>query len=130
MDNYLEDAARKYGVFISDLRCDSALRTQVLLELTVEAEKYSLDTANEAVSYLENCQITFSDFEEMKNHIFNFLKIGKDNFVVGFVDDGVLVRDEEGCISMVICEPESHPIGTTIEDVKDTIPFGEGINAI
>lgn len=72
--DYLEDAAQKYGVFISDLKY-TELRTQVLLELTVEAEKYSREALTEAVSYLEGKNVKFKDLKEMKIRFFDFSEL-------------------------------------------------------
>lgn len=122
--DYLEDAAQKYGVFISDLKY-TELRTQVLLKLTVEAEKYSREALTEAVSYLEGKNVKFKDLKEMKNQIFRFLGVGKDNLVVGTLDCGDLVEDEENRKYLILCEPGTHPVGTTVETLEHAVYLGE-----
>ena len=122
--DYLEDAEEKYGVFISDLKY-TELRTQVLLELTVEAEKYSREALTEAVSYLEGKNVKFKDLKEMKNQIFRFLGVGKDNLVVGTLDCGDLVEDEENRKYLILCEPGTHPVGTTVETLEHAVYLGE-----
>ena len=122
--DYLGDAAQKCGVFISDLKY-TELRTQVLLELTVEAEKYSREALTEAVSYLEGKNVKFKDLKEMKNQIFRFLGVGKDNLVVGTLDCGDLVEDEENRKYLILCEPGTHPVGTTVETLEHAVYLGE-----
>lgn len=74
MGDYLEEIAKKYGVFISDLKYSEDLREQALLELTIRAEEYPLDILNEAVGYLENNRVTCKTVEEIKKQIFLILE--------------------------------------------------------
>ncbi len=125
MANYLDDTAERYGVFVSDLRCSPLLREQVLLELTVTSDKYSVESLTEAVSYLEGKKVFFKNREEMRRQIFRYLKIGKDNFVIGSSDCGDLVLDEKNHVYLLLGEPGSHPIGTTVERMEDAVYLGE-----
>lgn len=125
MGDYLEEIAKKYGVFISDLKYSEDLREQALLELTIRAEEYPLDILNEAVGYLENNRVTCKTVEEIKKQIFSYLGIEKDNLVIGNSDCGDLIQDEKNRVYLILCEPGSHPIGTTVQNLNDAIYLGD-----
>lgn len=130
MKGYLETAAQKYGVFISDFRYMEALKEKALLDLTQQAEHYSLQEVNEAAGYLENRKLNLQSVEEVRRQIFRFLGIGMDNVVIGSSDCGDLVRDERDGVYLVLCEPGTHPIGTSLEDLGDAVYLGEDRNDI
>ena len=117
--------AKKYGVLISDLKYSEDLRERALLELTARAEEYPLMMLNETVGYLENRRVACKTAEEVRRQIFSYLDIENDNLVIGNNDCGDLIQDEKNRVSLILCEPGSHPIGTTVENLEDAIYLGD-----
>ena len=57
--------------------------------------------------------------------IFSYLDIENDNLVIGNNDCGDLIQDEKNRVFLILCEPGSHPIGTTVENLEDAIYLGD-----
>ena len=125
MGDYLEETAKKYGVLISDLKYSEDLRERALLELTARAEEYPLMMLNETVGYLENRRVACKTAEEVRRQIFSYLDIENDNLVIGNNDCGDLIQDEKNRVFLILCEPGSHPIGSTVENLEDAIYLGD-----